>query len=265
MIDTDATGHEVLFEATAQSVRARGVLHPKDEVKVRWDMFLGALIVYSLVTVPLNLAFDAYVGSPEFDYAVDVFFFLDVVITFFTAYYSVNRDAYILDRRRIAFNYLSFWFAIDMVSCLPIDTFVISATNGTGGNFAAIQLIKTLRLVRLAKLLRIADFTKYKNYVEVYFGVHPGIFSFLMVISGIAIAGHFLASFWYETCPPPSLYICLHSTVLPCAAHSLPGGARRPTCRLTHGSTILPWCTIHCAMPLFTNSTGRRFTGLSRP
>ena len=118
-------GKETLYEGTAVSVRQQGLLHPQDTLKINWDIFLGLLIVYSVVTTPMNLAFDSYPGSPIFDWTIDCFFFLDVIVSFNTAFYSHQHDAYIVNRRRITTNYFKFWFYVDIISSIPIDTFVV--------------------------------------------------------------------------------------------------------------------------------------------
>ena len=47
------------------------------------------------------------------------------------AFYNDAREAYVIDRQLITANYLfSFWFPVDVVSSIPIDTFV-AISSGT--------------------------------------------------------------------------------------------------------------------------------------
>lgn len=85
--------------------RVYGVVDPEHKYKVRWDLFVGALILYSCVVIPFRIAFDdsgASIGSAQtqhsgapqestaaidiVDIAVDVMFGLDIIVNFFTAY-----------------------------------------------------------------------------------------------------------------------------------------------------------------------------------
>ena len=54
------------------------------------------------------------------DIVIDFIFILDIVFTFYTAYYD---EDYLLveDRLLIAKSYLKSWFLIDLLSVLPID------------------------------------------------------------------------------------------------------------------------------------------------
>jgi len=51
---------------------------------------------------------------------VDIFFFIDILITFFSAY--LNDDEKVVDNHKnIAQNYVKSWFFIDIFSIIPID------------------------------------------------------------------------------------------------------------------------------------------------
>jgi Ion transport protein len=98
--------------------------------KVRWDLFLGVLILYTLITIPMELCFTTYEdlasssGLKGFDYFVNIVFFIDVILNFNIPYFSESRDAYIAIRAEIARRYLKFWFFVDLLSSIPFDTFV---------------------------------------------------------------------------------------------------------------------------------------------
>jgi len=47
-----------------------------------------------------------------------------MILTFFTALHNVETDQLIVDKKRIARNYLSGWFWIDLVSILPFDKMI---------------------------------------------------------------------------------------------------------------------------------------------
>ena len=99
-------------------------------------------------------------------------------------------------------NYLKSWFAIDLVSCVPI-TYVTAATNPcvdgiapADGGGGATKLFKILRLMRLAKLLRLARLKRILEKYEDAFDANQylGLFFTLCIIIFMA---HLLACTWY--------------------------------------------------------------------
>jgi hypothetical protein len=78
-------------------------------------------------------------------------------------------------RREIAVHYLRGWFAIDFVSCLPIQ-YISKAIEG-GGSSVDLSFMKAFRLLRMSKMLRLARLKrimiKYENLeaVQNYGGV----------------------------------------------------------------------------------------------
>ena len=81
------------------------------------------LLLFVSVCVPARLAF-VEDESTEWIiiYAlIDSFFFLDILLSFFTAIDDDQKVYSITDRKLIAKNYLRGWFFIDIISILPID------------------------------------------------------------------------------------------------------------------------------------------------
>lgn len=110
-------------------------------------------------------------GGWWFELITDVYFIVDIVLNFHTAYFEAD-EVLEFDLHKIRLKYLTTWFIVDFISCLPI-TYIqlfIQLSNGkdvgsmtaAGGNFKA---FKALRLIRLAKLLRLA---KLRNLVIRY-------------------------------------------------------------------------------------------------
>lgn len=68
--------------------------------------------------VPFLLAF--HMKSDQiviFDTIVDFMFLIDIVLTFFTTY--VENGEIITNTKKIRYNYLKGWFALDCVAALP--------------------------------------------------------------------------------------------------------------------------------------------------
>lgn len=62
----------------------------QDSRKLYWDLFVGAMIVYSVALIPWRIAFkqDASGGMWWFDRFVDTVFGVDILICFNSAYYE---------------------------------------------------------------------------------------------------------------------------------------------------------------------------------
>ncbi len=60
-----------------------------------------------------------------FDNLGIVIFFIDVVLNFFTGYYS--SGTLVLSKRQIAIHYIKFWFWLDLVASFPYDIVITAA------------------------------------------------------------------------------------------------------------------------------------------
>ena len=69
------------------------IIHPKDPRKIRWDLFCGILIVYSVMIIPWRIGFEVEATGLIliFDYMVDICFAFDMTFCFFTGIYDEER------------------------------------------------------------------------------------------------------------------------------------------------------------------------------
>ena len=100
------------------------IIPPRKKEKIIWDLVVGGLILFSVIVVPWRIGFDR---SPEpggfgdiLDWIIDVFFALDIVFNFRTAYYD-KHGILITDTRQIRKSYLKGFFLIDFLSTVPFD------------------------------------------------------------------------------------------------------------------------------------------------
>ena len=125
-----------------------------------WDIWIMVLLLFVSVCVPARLAF-VEDESTEWIiiYAlIDSFFFLDILLSFFTAIDDDQKVYSITDRKLIAKNYLRGWFFIDIISILPIDVIFFASQNEATAlaRFSKIgKLYKLIRMFRLAKVLKL--------------------------------------------------------------------------------------------------------------
>ncbi|KAI3728272.1 hypothetical protein L6452_16905 [Arctium lappa] len=120
-----------------------------------WQAFLVVLVIYSAWSSPFELAFTKVAtGSLMFlDLVVDLFFAIDIVLTFFVAYLDKSTYLLIDDRSKIATRYVThMMFPMDVASTLPFQSIYRLFT----GNFHGGQVFGFLNLLRLWRLRRVS-------------------------------------------------------------------------------------------------------------
>lgn len=104
------------------------------------------MVLFTAAVTPIRVAFqmegDTWQGL---EYFTDCVFLFDIVFTFRAAFYN-NKEELIDSPRQIACSYLRGWFAIDLISILPVSTVFRAASLSSLGKLA--------RLPRLYKIFK---------------------------------------------------------------------------------------------------------------
>ena len=189
------------------------VINHEGTFKLRWEMVLCVLILYSAITVPYLLAFeDEAIYMSFFWYLeifVDIFFVTDLVLNFFTSYIdnsNLRGRTRVRDILKIAEHYLmSKWFPIDFFSSIPFDR-ILRLYFKSANRFKSLRLIRMLRLTRLMKLF------KKSAYLEDLEDENPTLMQASKLLLQVSFSAHFLACAWYfvsvkgkTTCSPQSV------------------------------------------------------------
>ena len=99
---------------------AKGLIKPDNSTKLIWDIYIILLLLYTAIWTPLQIAFIDNV--PQFlqmvDLTMDCSFFFDIILSFNTTYFD-EKGFLVVSRAKIACNYLSGWFFIDLVTAIP--------------------------------------------------------------------------------------------------------------------------------------------------
>lgn len=172
------------------------VVHPAAKWKVFWDLFIGALIVYSVVSVPFRIGFDyeARQGSGfwVFDWFVDCSFMLDMIVAFRTAY--VHTDGRLVsDPWSMARAYFKGSFAVDFASTMPWDKML----TGNPSMLRATKLLRVLRMARLLKLVKLLKIGRILGRPEDDVRVNPALISLIKMLVQLLFIGHLLACVWH--------------------------------------------------------------------
>ena len=200
-------GKDQVTEKPMAYFHSKMIFHPNHPIKLAWDTFLGCLIIYSLIAIPMQMAFDSlYEGDSGpglliFDYVIDGLFFMDMIVNCNTAYYSDKADAFILERFRIRRHYSrSGWMLIDLLSCVPFDAVVYAAVQNSSRSTSTVQLVKVTRLLRLLKLMKILNITKFMNHLEEILNVSPSMVSLVTTMVQVVFISHLVCCMWWGFC-----------------------------------------------------------------
>ncbi|KAL6609939.1 hypothetical protein ACP70R_039908 [Stipagrostis hirtigluma subsp. patula] len=130
------------------------VISPLDSRYRCWETFMVVLVAYSAWVYPFEVAFmnaSPKGGLEVADIVVDIFFAVDIVLTFFLAYIDSRTQLLVRDRKKITLRYLSTFFIMDVASTIPFQGLAYLIT-GEVREEVAFSLLGVLRLWRLRKV-----------------------------------------------------------------------------------------------------------------
>ena len=172
-----------------------------------WDALMCVLIIYISLALPFVLSFEPTVTSGLFifDFLTDLCFIADIVLSFLTGY--VADGIVVLEPGMVAQNYLTGWFAIDLVSAFPFDLAVLgpkvfdpnsnSLHGGSGGDEKLVQMVKLVKILRLLRLFRVARMSRIVRRLRDWLRIKNSHSSFVNFTMGATIAAHWIACFWF--------------------------------------------------------------------
>ncbi|KAI3445629.1 hypothetical protein Pfo_002294 [Paulownia fortunei] len=130
------------------------IISPMDSRYRCWETLMVVLVAYSAWFCPYEIAFlDSNPSTSVYiaDNIVDIFFAVDIVLTFFVAYIDSTTQLLVLDSTKIAKRYLSTWFVMDVASTVPFETiaFLISGKHHVGVSYSVLGMLRFWRLRRV--------------------------------------------------------------------------------------------------------------------
>ena len=103
------------------------VLLPDHNFKRFWNVLMIFLLAYVATYVPYGICFttndpNGPVTTMEIvDGIVDGLFFIDIIVNFVSAYEDPYTGLPIISLKKIAFNYITSWFGLDLLAVLPVQ------------------------------------------------------------------------------------------------------------------------------------------------
>lgn len=132
--------------------RHRFLLRPTDNVKLRWDLFVMFGAIINCVTIPLKVSFEpASMETTTYHTCsifIDILFVLDMVVSLRTSYVNDFGEEE-MDPKKIAIHYFKFFFMIDLIATVPIDSVINWVMHKP---HKELQLFGIMKLGRLFKL-----------------------------------------------------------------------------------------------------------------
>ena len=177
-----------------------------------WAVMYLLLMLYTAFIMPFVLAYLDEDGPWLYvEPIVDSLFFIDILVTFNSAYYNASGDL-VTSRKLICLTYLKSWFLLDLVACIPFYAFQSDSSTESSSDDAsnsASQYKSFLRLGRLPRLYRLLRLTRIFKFVKHYRN-HQTMEKLLEVVCGkgsvirlaafffmVTICVHLMACLWY--------------------------------------------------------------------
>ena len=117
-----------------------------------WDIVMLILILYITIYLPVVVAFSENKVT-VFAVFIDCLFAIDIIVQFLSAYKG-REGKLVKEPKKIAMNYITSWFVIDLIATFPFYLISDDAMGKLTVFLRFPRLLKVLRLLRLLKLAR---------------------------------------------------------------------------------------------------------------
>ncbi|CAN4110674.1 unnamed protein product [Withania somnifera] len=137
-----------------QTLEKGFIITPMDSRYRCWETLMVIMVAYSAWVCPFEIAFmhsNPNTALYITDNVVDLFFAVDIFLTFFVAYIDATTQLLVRDKRRIAIRYLSTWFIMDVASTIPFDLFalLLIGKHQVGVSYSVLGMLRFWRLRRV--------------------------------------------------------------------------------------------------------------------
>jgi len=194
--------------ADDDEARSWFVLHPTTKLRRYWDFLQIFLLLYIAISVPYRIGFSepSYGAWYMIDFFIDMYFYIDMVLNFFTAYWESGDDDdfhYVTSLWKIQKHYLKGWFLPDVISLLPID-YVSRLMDGTatcswqsesacGAAAQTSSVPEGFRIFKMIRLLRVLRAARiFERYQETLLRVYKWV-TIARLVSALMLLSHWMA------------------------------------------------------------------------
>lgn len=139
----------------------RFIILPTGPRKQTWDVIIMLMIVYSALSIPVRIGFQAHAEGTMWtlEVAMSILFIIDVLFAFSTAYRD-DDGMWVYDRALIARSYLLGWFWIDGPSSVPVELIelYLGTTDSSVHSLTGLRILRMFRLIRLLRLFKLQEY-----------------------------------------------------------------------------------------------------------
>eukprot|EP00928_Gymnodinium_smaydae_P026899 TRINITY_DN20977_c0_g2_i1.p1 TRINITY_DN20977_c0_g2~~TRINITY_DN20977_c0_g2_i1.p1 ORF type:complete len:797 (+),score=128.95 TRINITY_DN20977_c0_g2_i1:80-2470(+) len=194
--ELEAVADENATVAIDNSWLAMFVLHPGSNVRLAWDLFSIGLLLFDLMVIPIQMAFNPpSSASVSFMAWLTLLFWTgDIFVSMLTGF--IDGKAAILVPSKIVARYLRTWFLFDLL-VVGIDWALMLATGdsaaGLGRFLRALRILRAFRMVRIVKLKQLLQSIQdliNTEAVSLVFGILKNVF-------GLFVANHIIGCGWF--------------------------------------------------------------------
>ena len=181
------------------------LIHPEAKYMQYWDLCTMLALVYTATVTPFEVAFLGDETPAEWSEAlvyglfwtnsmVNLVFFLDMCMAFFTSYRTGGRSGgnWVKSLAKIRVHYIKTWFIIDILSIIPFDEIQMSSGGGSS-DMSKLKIIKCIRLLRLLKLVRVLKASRIYKRWEARISLPYAYIGLIQFTILLMIMGHWFA------------------------------------------------------------------------
>lgn len=177
------------------------MIYPEDKWKLYWDCISSSAVIYAVAEIPFSIGFLGNVRMSATIAALDdvlvIVFWIDILITFNSAYHDPKTRIIVTDRRKIALRYSRFWLWFDLVSAAPLRQIATYYyTPGWDSDAYSFQLIRLFRLSRLVFVYKLFKSERLSTHLD-SINVFPSRKNSCLLFLQIFLTAHVLACFWF--------------------------------------------------------------------
>lgn len=199
----------------SRSFMGRCIVHPSSAMRVAWDTLSLFVVMYDVLTLPLQVFdIDEYDFVQRLRVVTTTFWSIDIPATFATAYHGTGMEAGVIvgDPWKIAKRYLMRTFVMDLalvvVDWVMLGVKQLGGGSATGGGLVDVarlsKLMRLVRLLRILRLLRVVKFlrisAKLMDMVINFLNFSEGLWEFMGIfklVFSVVVINHFIACAWY--------------------------------------------------------------------
>ncbi|KAK2446069.1 potassium channel AKT1 [Trifolium repens] len=141
------------------------IISPQNHYYRLWQVFLALLVFYSAWMSPFELGFldEPSLTLSIIDNSVNLLFCIDIVLTFFVAYYDKLTYLLVDKQGKIVMRYLKSWFLLDVISTIPYE-FARQLLPNDINIYGYFGLLRLWRLHRVSALFAKLEKDRHYDY-----------------------------------------------------------------------------------------------------